>query len=142
MLDSIDSNSEEWPQDFLRFSLNPEHKPLFIPTGLYFIKRHVWRVKMFHKTVHKTWNLFNLSKQSPENFNFRVLIGREFLSIFRSIECSFRSIEQESNNDRIIQKLQDYFLTISIDRAKDSNDRKCYILNFHLENSRTWIFTL
>ena len=128
MLDSIDSNSEEWPQDFLRFSLNPEHKPLFIPTGLYFIKRHVWRVKMFHKTVHKTWNLFNLSKQSPENFNFRVSIGREFLSIFRSIECSFRSIEQESNNDRIIQRLQDYFLH-HFDQSSQSFDRS-KMLNF------------
>ena len=45
-----------------------EHYPLFIPIGLYFIKRHVWRVKMFHKTVHKVWNLFNLFEQSTENF--------------------------------------------------------------------------
>ena len=56
---------------------------------------------------------------------------------FRSIEYSFRSVKHESSSDRDIQKLQDYFLTISIDRAKDSTDRKCYILNFHLENSRT-----
>jgi len=31
------------------------------------VKRYVWRVKMFHKTVHKAWNVFNLSEQSPEN---------------------------------------------------------------------------
>ena len=45
-----------------------EHKPLFIPIGLYFIKKHVWRVKMFHKTVYKAWNLFNLFEQSQEKF--------------------------------------------------------------------------
>ena len=71
MLGSINSNSGEWPQDFLCFSLtyyfSSEHKPLFIPLWLYFIKRHIWRVKMFHKTVHKTWNLFKLSEQSPKN---------------------------------------------------------------------------
>ena len=26
-------------------------KLLFVPKELYFIRRHVWRVKMFHKTV-------------------------------------------------------------------------------------------
>ena len=44
-----------------------EHKSLFIPIGLCFIKKHVWRVKMFHKTIHKAWNLFKLSEQSLEN---------------------------------------------------------------------------
>ena len=63
MLSSIDSNSGERPQDFLCFSqtynfvelviFSSEHKPLFIPIGLYFIKRHVWRVKTFHKTINK-----------------------------------------------------------------------------------------
>ena len=34
------------------------------------------------------------------------------------------------------------FLIILIDWAKVSIDRKYWILNFHLENSKTWIFTL
>ena len=59
----------------------------------------------------------------------------------RSIECSFRSVEQKLSSDQDIQKLQDYFLTISIDRAKVSTDRKCLTSNFYLENSKTWIFT-
>ena len=56
---------------------------------------------------------------------------RSIESYFQSIECSFRPVEQESSNDRDIQKLQDYFLAISIDQAKASTDRKCLILNFH-----------
>ena len=60
----------------------------------------------------------------------------------RLIKCSFRSIEHESNSDRTIQKLQDFFFTILIDRAKVSTDRKCLTANFHLESSKTWIFTL
>ena len=99
MLGSIDSNFGEWVQDFLCFSLtyyfvelvifqsyfSSEHKSLFIPIWLYFIKRHVWRVKMFHKIVYKVWNLFKLSEQSPKNSVvnsvLRVSIGGEFLLI-------------------------------------------------------------
>ena len=73
-----------------RFLVFPS-KPLFIPNGLYFIKRHVWRVKLFHKTVHKALNFFNLSEQSLEN-----------------------SAENPVSQFSIV----------------------------HLENSRTWIFTL
>ena len=43
---------------------------------------------------------------------------------------------EPSRNSRII------FLTILIDWAKISTDRKYWFSNFHLENSRTWIFTL
>ena len=57
---------------------------------------------------------------------------------FRLIECSFRSIEHELNSDRFIQRLQDYFLTISIDWAKARSKmnfefslRKFQNLNFH-----------
>ena len=96
MLGSIDSNSGEWPQDFLCFLcyFSGEHKLLFIPIGLCFMKRHVWRFSyfFFHKTVNNDWNLFNLSEQSLEN-----------------------SVE---------------------------NSRKFRFSNFHLENSRTWIFIL
>ena len=107
----------------------------FIPIGLCFIKRHVWRVKMFHETAHKAWIFFNLSEQSLENFDFWLLID------FRSIECSLRSNEHESNIDRGIQRLQDYFLTI-FDRSSERFDqlkmlnfefslRKFQNLNFH-----------
>ena len=103
--------------------------------GLCFIKRHVWRVKMFHETVHKAWIFFNLPEQSLENSDFWLLID------FRSIECSFRSNEHESNIDRGIQRLQDYFLTI-FDRSSERFDqlkmlnfefslRKFQNLNFH-----------
>ena len=54
----------------------------------------------------------------------------------------FRSVEQESSSDQDIPKLNDFFLTISIDQAKASIDKKCLTSNFHLENFRIWIFTL
>ena len=63
-------------------------------------------------------------------------------SSFQSIKCSFWSIEQESNIDRFIQRLQYYFLTILTERAKALTNRKYWILNFHLKNSKTWIFSL
>ena len=73
MLGFTNSNSGEWPQDFLctygeLVIFSSEHKPLFILIVLCFMKRHVWKVSYyFHKTVNKYWNLFNLSEQSPEN---------------------------------------------------------------------------
>ena len=66
-----------------------EPKFLFIPIKLYFIKRHVWRVKMFHKTIHKARILSKHSEQLLENFVeisiLQVSIGREFLSINRML---------------------------------------------------------
>ena len=69
-------------------------------------------------------------------FNFRSI-----KSSFQSIECSLQSIEQESNIDRDIQRLQDYFLTIfnwlsqRFDQSKMLNFefslRKFHNLNFH-----------
>ena len=97
----------------LKGHFSSEHKPLFIPIGLCFMKRHLWRVSyfssehkllfmkrhvwrvsyfFFHKTVNNDWNLFNLSEQSLEN--------------------------------------------------SAENSRKFRFSNFHLENSRTWIFIL
>ena len=87
MLGSTDSNSREWPQNFLCFSLtyyfSSEHKPLFIPIGLYFIKRHVWRVRMFHKTIHNAWNLFNLSNSHQK------ILQKIMFHDFRSVENYF-----------------------------------------------------
>ena len=74
--------------------------------------------------------------------NHQKILQKILFYDFRSIECSFRSIKLESNSDQFIQRLKDYFLTISIDWVKVSTDRKCWISNFHLENSRTWIFIL
>ena len=76
----------------LKLTILSEYRLLFIPIGLCFIKRPVWRVKMFYKTVNKAWNLFNLFEQSLEN--------------------------------------------------SAENFKKFWFLNFHLENSRTWIFIL
>ena len=86
---------------FLTNLLFCEHKPLFISIRLYFIKRHVWRVKMSHKTIHKAWNLFNLSEQSPENSIFRVSIGQKFLLIDRVLFLINRiGIEQQSRHPK------------------------------------------
>ena len=102
--------------------VSSEHKPLYIPIGLYFIKRHVWRVKMFHKTVNKAWNLFNLSEQSLENSAENPIsqfsINRKLLLI----DWMLFLIDWDS---RII------FLPFSIDQAKALTDRKCWISNFH-----------
>ena len=66
---------------------------------------------MFHKTVHKTWNLFKLSEQSLKILQKNPI--HDFWLVknyFRSIECSFQSVEQESSSDQDIQKLQDFYL--------------------------------
>ena len=73
-------------------------------------------------------------KNSAKNSAFEFRLIKRF---FQLTECSFRSIEQESNSDRAKQKLQDFFFTISIDRAKVSTHRKCLTSNFHLKNSIT-----
>ena len=85
-------------------------------------------------TRFETSSTFSNSHQKnfAENsiFEFRL-----FERFFRSNECSFRLIKHKSNSDRTIQKLQDFFFTISIDRAKVLTNRKNLIQNFHLENS-------
>ena len=105
-----------------------EHKPLFIPIGFYFTKRHIWRVKMFHKTIHNAWNLFKCLKQLPENLVLRVSIGREESSIDQMFFLINRTVIKPSNDFKII------FFIISIDRAKASTNRKYWISNF------TWKF--
>ena len=100
---------------------------------------------MFHKITNKAWNLFNLSKQSLENSVKNPIswfsIGQKFLSIDRSsalLDWSNRNQTaiKTSRNSSII------FLPFSIDRAKVSTDQKHWFSNFHLKNTRTWIFTL
>ena len=119
-----------------------EHKSLFIPIRLYFIKRYVRRVKTFHKTVNKAWNLFNLSKQSLENFTknpiSRFSISRKLLSIDQVLfSIGWTGIKQRS---RHLETLG-FFFTI-FDRLSQSFDwskilifefslRKFQNLNFH-----------
>ena len=57
---------------------------------------------MFHKTIHKAWNFFNLSEQPLEKFcrkfNFRISIDRKVLSINRLLFSIDRTgIDQRSN---------------------------------------------
>ena len=121
-----------------------EHKFLFIPIGLYFIRRHVWKVKIFHKTVHNAWNLFKQSEQLTENSTKN--------SVFTTFDRSrvpfdwsnalFDWLNRNQASIEIGKNSKIDFLTISINWAKVLTDRKYWILNFHLENSRTWIFTL
>ena len=79
---------------------------------------------MFHKTIHKTWNLFKLSEQSLENS-----VENSIISSFDRLkgESSFRSINQSNRNRIAIESNKDSridFLNISIDRAKVSTDQK------------------
>ena len=99
---------------------------------------------MFHKTIHKAWNLFKLYEQSPENS-----AEKSYFTIFDRSKVTFNrssALFDLSNRNRATNETSKdskiYFFTISIDWAKVLIDRKCCILNFHLENSRTWIFTL
>ena len=87
----------------LKLTISSEYKSLFIPRWLYFIKRHIWRVKTFYKTVNKTRNLFNLSKYSPENSIenpvSRFSIGRKLLSIVQVLfSIGQIRIEQQSRH--------------------------------------------
>ena len=64
----------------------------------------------------------------------------------RGIECQSKNLFDWSNKDRTpietSRNSRIIFLIILINREKGSTNRKTWILNFHLENSWTWIFTL
>ena len=103
------------------------------PIGLYYIKRHVWRVKMFHKTIHKAWNLFKLSKQSPENSTEKswFSISRVLFSIGRT------GIKQRSRHPETPRFFLYHFnwSSQSFDQSKMLNSEfslgKFQNLNFH-----------
>ena len=62
-----------------------------------------------------------------------------------SFDRSSVLFDRSNRNRTVIETSKDswiIFLPFLIDWAKTLTDKKCYILNFHLENSRTWIFTL
>ena len=86
------------------------------------------------------FEIFLNIQNSYQKFNFH-----ESQSIERnwaSIEVSFQSIRRESNTDWIKSRLQD-IIHHHFDRLSKSFDQS-NILNFefHLENSRFWIFIL
>ena len=64
----------------------------------------------------------------------------------RGIENRSKTLFDRSNKNQIVidsgKSSWIIFLIISIDRVKDLTDWIYWISNFHLENSRTWIFTL
>ena len=132
MMSTTDNNYGEWSQ-------------LFIPIGLYFIKRQVWKVKMFHETVHKTWNLFKHLEQLLENFAKNhvlwLLIGRKFLSI----DWVLFSIDQIGIEYQSIHPKAPRLFSYHFDWSSQSFDwskmlnfefslRKFQNLNFHFNN--------
>ena len=123
--------------------LPSEHMLLFIPIEFYFTKRHVWRVKMFHKIVHMAWNLFKhleqLSKNSAKNLALWVSIDQKKSGINGGY---FRSIEQESRINRTRPRLQNNFPPYFDWSSKNFNRLKILNFEFLLEYSKTWIFTL
>ena len=124
------------------FQLLDEHEPLLISIELYFIKRHLWRVKKFHKTIHNAWNIFKCSKQLSENsakIQFsRVSINREELSINRRLFSIDRTrIEHRSNQAKtpgyyssLLRLIEQKFRSIEHTKFWISV-RKFHNLNFH-----------
>ena len=114
MLGSIDSNSGEWPQDFLCFLcyFSSEHKPLFIPIGLCFMKRHVWRVSYFfikrltkietfsnflnnhQKILENSIFEFSLRKFQNLNFHFMKPYSPNSNIIITTYSCIYLYIQQ------------------------------------------------
>ena len=90
-----------------------------IETSLCFMKRHVWRVSYFFikgLTKIETSSIFlNSHHKILENSNFK-------FSLYQ-----------------ILKPLQPFWIVTRKFRRKF---QKIQISNFHLENSRTWIFTL
>ena len=131
--------------------ISRKHKPLFKPIRLYLIKKHVWKFKMFHKTICKAWNIFKhleqLLKNSTENSVLRVWIDHEESSIDRRLFLIDPiGIDHQSNRNRsLIEAGRDSRIIFlhHFDQLSKMFDR-LNILNFefHLENFRTWIFTL
>ena len=139
MSGSTDNNSEKSiTTRFLVFPLT------YYFVELYFIKRHVWKVKMFHKTVHKNWNHFKLSKQSPKNS------AKKFcFTIFDRLKVTFDQssalFDQLNRNWVAIETSKDsrIFFFYHFDRSSQSfNQSKMLYFKFSLKSSKTWIFTL
>ena len=103
---------------FVVFFFPSEHKSLFILIWLCFMKRHVWRVNYFsskHKSLFMKMYVYFMKRHvwRVSYFFIKRLTKIETFSTFLN------------NHQKILE-----------------NSRKFRFLNFHLENSRTWIFTL
>ena len=97
---------------------------------------------MFHKTVHKTWNLFKLSEQSLKILQKNPI--HDFWLVknyFRSIECSF---DRLNRNQAAIKTSRNFRIFIyHFNQSSQSFDRS-KILNFEfsLKKFQNLIFTL
>ena len=72
---------------------------------------------MFHEIVHKTENLFNISKQSLENFaknpDFQLSIGRRFLLIDQVLSSIDQTrIEHQSRHSETPRLFSYHFRSI------------------------------
>ena len=77
---------------------------------------------MFYKTIHKTWNLFKLSEQSPKRISF---MSFDWLRI--PFDWSNALFDWSNKNRASIEIGRDSridFLTILIDQAKPLIDQK------------------
>ena len=101
------------------------------------LKRYIWRVKIFIKTIHKAWNILKLSEQSLEDSAKNSVLQ---FSIDRMLFFDWSTTNQipieSCRNSKIIS------FNISIDQTKVSTNRNSWNLNFQKENSRIWVFTL
>ena len=103
------------------------------------------------KVTNPTENTWPSNQKRPPNNRLQCL---KLFQTFRTVtrKFNFMSFNQSrvpfdrlNRNRASIEIGRDSridFLTISIDRVKVSIDWKYWISNFHLENFRTWIFTL
>ena len=135
LLGCTNSNFGEYLQNFLCFFIFYFQ----LTIGLYLFERHQWRIKMFHITVYKAWNLFKRSDQLLE-----ILQKFSFTSLDRSREES--SIDRKLFSiDQTRQRLQDNFLQ-HFDRLTKSFNlsnilnfefsfRKFQNLNFNFRNN-------
>ena len=92
-------------------SFSREHKLLFIPIGLCFMKRHVWRISYFFiKRLTKIETLICFMKRHVwrvSYFFIKRLTKIETFSIFLN---SYQKILENSKNSRKFQKLNFHFI--------------------------------
>ena len=97
---------------FCGVSFSREHKPLFIPIGLYFMKRHIWRVSYFFikqlTKIETSSTFFNSNKKILENS--RKFRFSNFLRIF-----TYKISEFEfSLYETIFSKLKHHYYNLFI----------------------------
>ena len=124
--------------------LSSEHVQLFLPIELYNPSKGTSGelqsfIKLFTRLKTRS-NVQNNYQKILQKCSFTCL---EWL---RGIEYQsnliFDCLNQESNINWVIQKLQIKFLDRFDRSSKSSTDQTYWISNFHSGNSRKWIFTL